>query len=319
MPESSDGEQSESSTRLAEETSDLDITDPDDTSNAPHVVIITGLSGSGKSTAVNALEDLGFFCIDNLPVPLLPKVLELGASGSGGVQSLAFVIDTRERMFLDDAAGMIDQLREGDIHLQVLFLEADEDSLVRRFSETRRRHPLTKEGERTLREAIEEERQRLSALRDQSDAVINTSDHTVHSLKSLFQNRYSGDKANKFTITILSFGFKHGLPTECDLVFDVRFLQNPYFMEELRDQRGTDEDVQDFVLSQPEAARFISHLQEMTQFVLPLYEREGKSYLTIGIGCTGGHHRSVAVAEDVTRRLDSSGWDVHVRHRDSDK
>jgi UPF0042 nucleotide-binding protein len=319
VSDSSDSEQSESSTRLAEETSDLEITDPDDTSNAPHVVIITGLSGSGKSTAVNALEDIGFFCIDNLPVPLLPKVLELGASGSGGVQSLAFVIDTRERMFLDDAGGMIDQLREGDVHLQVLFLEADEDSLVRRFSETRRRHPLTKEGDRTLREAIEEERQRLSALRDNADAVIDTSDHTVHSLKSLFQNRYSGDKANKFTITILSFGFKHGLPTECDLVFDVRFLQNPYFLEELRDQRGTDEDVQDFVLSQPEAARFISHLQEMTQFVLPLYEREGKSYLTIGIGCTGGHHRSVAVAEDVCRRLESSGWDVHVRHRDSDK
>lgn len=298
------------------EKSDLEISDPDDTSDSPHAVIITGLSGSGKSTAVNALEDLGFFCIDNLPVPLLPKVLELASSGTGGVDSLAFVIDTRERMFLDDAEETIDELRDGDLHLQVIFLEADEESLVRRYSETRRRHPMSNGG--TVREAIREEREELSDLRALADNIIDTSDHTVHTLKSLFQDRYAGDKARDFTVTLLSFGFKYGLPAECDLVFDVRFLQNPYFIEDLRHQDGRDEDVREFVLDLPEAARFVSHFQEMAEFMLPLYEQEGKSYLTIGIGCTGGCHRSVAIAEDLSRRL-SHSWGAQTRHRDVEK
>jgi UPF0042 nucleotide-binding protein len=303
--------------RLADDSSTLDLSDPDDTSNSPHAVIITGLSGSGKSTAVNALEDVGFFCIDNLPVPLLPKVFELATSGSGGVDSLAFVIDTRERMFLDDAEEMIAQLRDGDVHLQVIFLEADEDNLVQRYSETRRRHPMSDGG--TLREAIQRERDRLEPLRDRADTIIDTSDHTVHTLKSLFQNRYSGGKSRDFTITLLSFGFKHGLPSECDLVFDVRFLSNPYFVDELRGQDGRDEDVQEYVLGQSEAARFISHFQEMAEFMLPLYEREGKSYLTIGIGCTGGCHRSVALVESLAERLNNDAWAAQVRHRDIDR
>ncbi|MFB6264113.1 MAG: RNase adapter RapZ [Bradymonadaceae bacterium] len=273
--------------------------------------------GTGKSTAVNALEDVGFFCIDNLPVPLLPKVLELAASGGRAVDSLAFVIDTRERMFLEDATEMIEALRDRDIDLQVVFLEADDDSLVRRFSETRRRHPMT-DGD-TLREGIQRERDVLSELRSAADSVVDTSDHTVHTLKTLFQERFSGAKSAEFGITLLSFGFKHGLPSECDLVFDVRFLPNPYFEEELREKDGRDEPVQDFVLGQSEASRFLSHVQEMMDFALPLYEKEGKSYLTIGIGCTGGHHRSVAIAETLADRLGAQSWDVRVRHRDVDR
>ncbi len=308
---------SDASDRRSPDESGLELTGPDDTSQSPHAVIITGLSGSGKSTAVNALEDCGFFCIDNLPVPLLPKVLELATSGSGGVDSLAFVIDTRERMFLDDAEQMIETLREGDVHLQVIFLEADEETLVQRYSETRRRHPMSDGG--TLREAIGRERERLASLRDAADSIIDTSDHTVHTLKSLFQNRYSGEKSRDFTITLLSFGFKHGLPAECDLVFDVRFLANPYFVDELRGEDGRNETVREYVLGQSEAARFISHFQEMAEFMLPLYEREGKSYLTIGIGCTGGRHRSVALSETLSERLANDGWAAQVRHRDIDR
>lgn len=306
---------------LDADSSDLELSDPDDTSQAPHVVIITGLSGSGKSTAVNALEDLGFFCIDNLPVPLLDKVLELATTGGGGVQSLGFVIDTRGRMFLDDAEDAIRELRRGDTHLHVIFLEADDDTLVRRFSETRRRHPMSdgRESGDTLREAITRERDRLSQLRTLADSVVDTSEFTVHELKSLFQDRYSGDKTARFNVSLLSFGFKHGLPAECDLVFDVRFLDNPYFVESLRDQDGRDPDVRQFVLADSDATRFISHFQEFTDFVLPLYESEGKTYLTIGIGCTGGNHRSVAVAEDLAGRLSSRDWNVQTRHRDVDK
>lgn len=309
---------SDSSASVPEEspatTSSIDTLNGD----APYVVILTGLSGSGKSTAVNALEDLGFFCIDNLPVPLLPKVLELATTGGASFESLAFVIDTRERMFLDDAEGMIGTLRDEELDLRVVFLEADEETLVRRYSETRRRHPMSDDGG-PVREAIRKERDHLSSLRELADQVVDTSDHTVHSLKSLFQERYGEGGERQFAITVLSFGFKHGLPSECDLVFDLRFLPNPYFVDELRDQDGRDEDVQAYVLGQPETGRFISHFQEMAEFVLPLYESEGKSYLTIGIGCTGGRHRSVAVAEALQSRLRGRDWDVQIRHRDVDR
>lgn len=297
---------------------DHSITEQSDAEHDPHVVIITGLSGSGKSTAVNALEDCGFFCIDNLPVPLLPKVLELAESGGGRVGSLAFVIDTRERMFLDDAAEMVRELRDGDVELQVLFFEADDEELVRRYSETRRRHPMAGE-DGTVREGIKRERARLQDLRELADVLIDTSEHTVHTLKKLVQRRYAGDRSSQFSITLLSFGFKHGLPAECDLVFDLRFLTNPYFVEGLRDKDGREQEIQEYVLAQPEAGKFISLFQEMAEFVLPQYEKEGKSYLTIGFGCTGGHHRSVSMSEAIATRLRGRNWDVQVRHRDVEK
>lgn len=296
------------------ESSVVDLADP---GAAPRVVVLTGLSGSGKSTAIRALEDVGFFCIDNLPVPLLPKVVEL-AAGGGSLQSLALVIDTRGREFLSEAGEMIERLRDEGVPLRIVFLEAGEDVLVRRFSETRRRHPLGDEGV-TIREGIRRERERLAELRHRADEVVDTSSHTVHTLKSLIQERYSGDKEPTLQVTVLSFGFKHGVPLECDLVFDVRFLPNPYFVEGLREQTGQDDPVHDYVFSFAETTRFLSLFQEMADFMLPMYRREGKSYLTIGIGCTGGHHRSVAVSETIAERLQTRGWQASVRHRDVDK
>lgn len=324
MADSSDGDGDSSSApdeSLEANSSDPELADSDDNMDAPHVVIVTGLSGSGKSTAVHALEDLGFFCIDNLPVPLLDEALQLASTGNGGVRSLGFVIDTRGRMFLDDAEDAIRKLRGEEIRLQVIFLEADDDTLVQRFSETRRRHPMSEGDEEhgTLREAIARERERLAELRALADAVVDTSDLTVHELADLVQERYAGEKTSSFNVTLLSFGFKHGLPAECDLVFDVRFLDNPYYVDELRDLDGRDEPVREYVFDDPDASRFISHIEDLSDFILPLYEGEGKTYLTIGVGCTGGNHRSVAISEDLADRLSSRDWDVQTRHRDVDR
>ena len=280
------------------------------------VVIVTGLSGSGKSTAIRALEDMGYFCIDNLPVPLLPKVLELARSGPSRQQwrRLAFVVDTRDHVHLDQAEAIISQLRGEDIDIQIAFLEATDEVLVRRFSETRRRHPMSESG--TVREGIQRERDHLEDMRARADLVIDTTNHTVHTLKGLLKEHFSSEDDPPLTVTVLSFGFKHGLPLECDLVFDLRFLPNPHFVEELRPKTGLEEPVQHFVLGLPESARFLALFQQMAEFMLPMYEREGKSYLTIGIGCTGGKHRSVAISETIGDRLRARGWQVNVRHRD---
>ena len=282
----------------------------------PRVVIITGLSGSGKTTAIQALEDMGYFCIDNLPVPLLPKVLELAQSGPSNQdwRRLAFVVDTRDHVHLDQADDIITELRDEGISVQIAFLEANDDCLVRRFSETRRRHPMS-EGD-TVREGIRRERQHLDDMRARADLVIDTTNQTPHTLKDLLGEHFSSDEDPPLSITVLSFGYKHGLPVECDLVYDLRFLSNPHYVEELRPKTGLDEDVQHFVLGLPESARFLSLFQQMTEFILPMYDREGKSYLTIGIGCTGGKHRSVAMSETIADRLRARGWQANVRHRD---
>ena len=284
--------------------------------SAASVVIITGLSGSGKSTAMRALEDQGFFCIDNMPVPLLPKVLELATVQADGraPQRYAFVVDTRERGFLDSAGAVIAQLRAEGIALQVFFLETSDDILIKRYKETRRRHPMDQGG--TVREGIEREREALAELRRLADAIIDTTGHTVHTLKQLIEQRVAGGERVRLNITILSFGFKHGLPAECDLVFDVRFLPNPYFVEGMRQRTGLEEDVLDYVMSFAESTRFVELFMQLAEFTLPLYEREGKSYLTVGIGCTGGKHRSVAISQIISSRLRGRGWPVEVRHRD---
>lgn len=284
----------------------------------PRVVILTGLSGSGKSTAIRALEDIGFFCIDNLPVPLLPKVLELAGGGAGAssqaFKRLAFVVDTRDHLHLDQAVGMIEQLRGEGAEVQITFLEASDDVLMRRFSETRRRHPMSQSG--TVREGIARERDHLRELRLRADLILDTSQQTVHTLKHLIQDHFATSEEPPLQVTILSFGFKHGLPPECDLVFDLRFLPNPYFVEELRPQTGLDAPVQDFVLSQSEALEFLARFFPLMELLLPLYAREGKSYLTVGVGCTGGRHRSVSIAGRISEHLEGRGWRVNVRHRD---
>lgn len=294
----------------------LDEASQSQAGRTPRVVIVTGLSGSGKSTAIRALEDMGYFCIDNLPVPLLPKVLELGRTGPNrqNWRQLAFVIDTRDRFHLDQAVSTIEELRDEGASVRIAFLEATDECLVRRFSETRRRHPMS-EGD-TVREGIRRERTQLAELRTRADIVIDTTDHTVHTLKDLLEEHFSSEATPPLTVTVLSFGFKHGLPAECDLVFDVRFLPNPHYVEELRPQTGLDEPVQQFVLGLPETARFLALFQQMAEFILPMYDREGKSYLTIGIGCTGGKHRSVSITETIAERLRSRGWKTNIRHRD---
>lgn len=284
----------------------------------PRVVIVTGYSGSGKSTAIHALEDLGFFCIDNLPVPLLPKVFELAASGaSRSIGSVAIVVDTRERDFLAQANETIERLHNEGASIDVMFLEADEDTLIRRYSATRRPHPASDGG--TVREGIQRERALLAELREHADWVIDTTDETVHTLKALVKQHYGGTEEQALKITLLSFGFKYGLPPESDLVFDVRFLNNPYFVEGLREGTGLDKDVRDYVLGQDEAGGFLSLIRQVSDFLLPLYEREGKSYLTLAVGCTGGRHRSVAIAEAIGVRLRGRGWHVAVQHRDIEK
>ena len=282
------------------------------TGASPNVVIISGMSGSGKSTAMRALEDLGFFCIDNLPVPLLPRVLELTATREE--RPYAFVVDTRERKFLSDAGRIIEQLRQSGADVQVIFLEANDARLVQRYSETRRRHPLSGDG--TVREGIEAERKLLEPLREMSDVLIDTTKHTVHTLKALIQELVSEVSEPVLTLTILSFGFKYGLPTECDLVQDVRFLPNPYFVDGLRERTGLERDVSDYVLGFDVAREYLDKLMDLLDFTLPLYKREGKTYLTLGVGCTGGKHRSVALGEELARQLRARGMRVNVRHRD---
>ena len=282
------------------------------------VVVITGMSGSGKSTAMRALEDAGFFCIDNLPVPLLPRVLELTAARGAGEGSLpklyAFVVDTREREFLPQAGAIIGQLRAEGVAVQVIFLEASDDVLMQRYSETRRRHPLSDGG--TVRDGIERERALLAPLRELSNAMVDTTQHTVHTLKALVQSLVSEVSESSLVVTVLTFGFKYGLPSECDLVWDVRFLPNPYFDLSLRDKTGLDREVSHFVMGHVEAERFVELVMQQLDYTLPLYVREGKTYLTMGIGCTGGKHRSVTLGEVLGGLLRSRGVRVMVRHRD---
>lgn len=283
------------------------------TASSPSVVIISGMSGSGKSTAMRALEDLGFFCIDNLPVPLLPRVLELTATREEQ-RPYAFVVDTRERRYLSEAGEFIGQLREGGADVKVVFLEASDDRLVQRYSETRRRHPLSGQG--TVREGIERERALLEPLKEFADVLVDTTKHTVHTLKAFIQELVSEVSEPVLTVTLLSFGFKYGLPTECDIVQDVRFLPNPYFVEGLRDRTGLERDVSDYVLGFDVSREFVEMWLTMLAFTLPLYKREGKTYLTIGVGCTGGKHRSVALSEEVAKHLRAQGMRVNTRHRD---
>ncbi|MFL5311629.1 MAG: RNase adapter RapZ [Myxococcales bacterium] len=281
------------------------------------IVLLTGMSGGGKSTAIRALEDAGWFCIDNLPVLLVPKLLELVVHGaSDEVHRLALVIDAREGRFLDQTPQAVDEVRRAGHRLEVVFLDSADETLTRRFSETRRRHPLSPEG--TVAEGIALERKLLTALRAIADVVIDTTRMNVHELRDVITARFgaAGD-ADALNVTLVSFGYRNGIPANSDLVLDVRFLPNPYFVEGLKPHPGTDPRVSEWVLGRPQTQEFLERLESLLAFLLPQYKAEGKSYLTVSIGCTGGRHRSVALAEELSKRLtDNHRARVKVTHRD---
>lgn len=278
------------------------------------VLIVTGLSGAGKSTVLHALEDLGWFSMDNLPAPLLPRVLEL-AGTQEPIDRVAVGIDARDQSFIAGAGDVIDRLRSSGIALQVLYVDANDEALIQRFSATRRRHPL--DGQGALASAISAERQVLAAMRARADMLIDTSELHVSELQQLIRESFSGGLDARMRIRLVSFGFKHGITPEADLVFDVRFLTNPFLEPELRDRNGLDEDVRSYVQRQDSAQRFRAMVLELLRFLLPRYEESGKAYLTVAIGCTGGQHRSVAMVESLAEELREEGWKPTVAHRET--
>jgi len=280
-----------------------------------HFVVVTGLSGAGKTQALRYLEDLGFFCVDNLPPALISKFAELCSQSDGKINKVAVVMDIRGGEFFDSLAESLLFLQSNNYHYQVLFLEAEDETLIRRFKESRRRHPLSGEG--SILEGIEAERERLHQIRLHADKIINTTDLTPQQLKQEIHEHFVGQKTSEnLIIRIISFGFKHGLPLDVDLLFDVRFLPNPHYIPELRDYTGTERAVRDYVLQWPVATEFLDKLQDMLEFLIPLYIKEGKTHLVIGIGCTGGQHRSVVVAERLGELLDDA-HSVYIEHRDA--
>ncbi len=280
------------------------------------LVILSGPSGSGKSTAINALEDLGYFCVDNLPVSLLPKFMEL-LEQSSEITKVAVVVDVREREFLKGFTLVFSSLKEAGYNVELLYLESDDDAIVRRFSETRRRHPLA--GEESPLEGVVKERELLVEVKFHADRVVDTTAFNVHQLREVITQYYTGPVGLEMTLNLMSFGFRYGVPMEADIVKDIRFLPNPYFDEPLKALDGTDASVVDFVLSSPETKEFLIRLKDFLSYLMPLYCKEGKSYLTVAIGCTGGRHRSVVVADMLMKELDLKGVAVRRRHRDMEK
>ncbi len=286
--------------------------------NKINLIIITGLSGAGKSQALRSLEDLGFFCVDNLPPTFLPKFIELCARSEGRIQRVAMVIDIRGGEFFDSLFEALELIERGGFLYRILFLEASDETLVRRFKETRRPHPLALEG-RVL-EGIRLERKRLNELRGRAHYIVDTTDLTPRQLREEIRYLLSGElEPGKLLISIVSFGFKFGLPLDADLVFDVRFLPNPYYVETLRPLTGTDREVREYVLRWPVTKRFIRRLASLIKFLIPHYANEGKAQLTIAIGCTGGRHRSLVIAERLTEILQHCSYRVVLEHRDVGK
>lgn len=281
-----------------------------------HIIVVSGLSGSGKSTAIKAFEDIGYFCIDNLPVPLLPQLLELCEKDMPDIRRIALGIDIRERTFLKDYQRIFESLEHHGYRFEILFLEAPVDVLQRRYSQTRRIHPIASSEARLL-QAIREERNELQALRARATKIIDTGVYSVHQLKALITRTYSAvTDSERLSIQVLSFGFKHGLPFEADVVMDVRFLPNPYFVEELKEKDGTDPEVSGWVLKWPAAGEFLQDFSRLILKMLPAYIEEGKRYLTIAVGCTGGKHRSVVIAGRLAGILEENAYFVNVFHRD---
>ena len=280
-------------------------------------VIVTGMSGGGKSTAMNMLEDAGFYCADNMPVALIEKFMELLSMPNCEIEKAALGLDVRADQSFDDVNKLIDELREKGYPIEILFLEASDRVLLKRYKETRRLHPLSTDGD--LMRGITCEREILSSMRSRADYVIDTTNLLTRELKAELDRIFVDDeKYNSLMINIMSFGFKHGIPQDADLVFDVRFLPNPFYIDELKHKTGLDKEVQDYVMSYPEAHQFLDKLTDMINFLIPNYVKEGKYQLVVAIGCTGGQHRSVTLAGELFNRLRDQGeYGLTLRHRDT--
>ncbi len=279
------------------------------------LVIITGMSGSGKHTAFKAFEDLGYFCVDNLPTSLISRLIQMSDASGGEVQELAIVIDVRLWEPLEGFEKLFGEIRELYPNAKVIFVDASTEVLARRYGETRRVHPLAQD--QTLLEGIRAERNKISSIRALADLVIDTSEFTVHDLRNfIYQNFQQTDNKEVLNVSLLSFGFKSGIPLNSELVFDVRFLPNPNFVPDLKEQTGNDPAVVKYMLEQPETEEILGKIHDMLEYLLPKYTREGKRYLTISIGCTGGRHRSVLVANELQKRLKKKGRKVNLIHRD---
>jgi UPF0042 nucleotide-binding protein len=286
--------------------------------DSPDIVVITGLSGSGMSSATNAFEDLGYFCVDNLPITLLPtfaRLVQAGEEDKGRIERAALVIDIREGQFLADFAKQLGALRENGLSVVVLFFEASDEALARRFSETRRPHPA--DSGAGLAEAIRRDRVAMKDIRALADHIVDTSTQTVHTLRSFLVERFSPTlEGAPMRVQVLSFGHKFGSPHSMELLFDVRHLPNPFFVDGLRELSGSDRRVIKYLKNQPEVDETLRRFADLLGYLLPLYKREGKSYVTVGIGCTGGRHRSVMIANELSERLRQAGFDAQAVHRD---
>lgn len=282
------------------------------------LVVISGLSGAGKSNALRCFEDLGFFCIDNLPPQLFPKLVELCTQSGSEINKIALGIDIRERGFLLEFEGMLNEFIKNEYPIEIAYLDARDEVLIRRFSETRRPHPLAKD--RPVIEGIKLERERLRWLRDKASLIIDTSDFNIHQLKEEINRHFlEREKDKKIIINIVSFGYKYGVPHDVDMLFDIRFLPNPNFVSHLKSLTGQANQVADYLLANPQTTQFLERLFKFVDFLMSQYMQEGRYYLNIGVGCTGGRHRSVFIAETMERHLRDLGFETTLRHRDIER
>lgn len=279
-------------------------------------VVVTGMSGGGRSTALKMLEDIGFYCVDNLPVSLIEKFVELISNQGEEINKVGLGVDVRAGQFFEEAADVLAKLKESGYELEILFMDADEKSLIKRYKETRRAHPLALEGR--IEDGVRKEKEILTRIRSMADYVIDTSNLLTRELKQELDRIFVGNEAyNSLMVTVMSFGFKYGIPVDADLVFDVRFLPNPFYLEELKQKTGNDKEVQEYVMGFEEAGVFLKKLEDMMQFLIPNYIKEGKNRLVVAVGCTGGKHRSVTLANFLYRAMKNKGnYGITLHHRD---
>lgn len=283
------------------------------------LIVVTGMSGAGKSKVINIFEDLGYYCIDNIPPILLPKFVEVCGQSGENTKKIAVVMDTRGGDLFSGIQRAFDELDEFGIDHKILFLDASDSELLRRYKETRRKHPLLDMMDGSVEDAIAKEREMLDPIKEEADFIIDTTNFSSTKLRERIVNTFSVNEAKSFIINCISFGFKYGLPIESDLVFDVRCLPNPFYVEELKAKTGLDKDVEDYVLKWPQAVELLEKLYDLFDFLLPLYQAEGKSQLVISVGCTGGKHRSVVFAEKIAEHLKNAGYRCITTHRDAEK